>query len=90
MTARPGKRGWLFQPLTMIRQTGTLRAPGGTTTYTFAAIVHRDLPPVKITLTITPQHLLHATACFDAMLREAMKEAEEHSEPTLWKEGATW
>lgn len=86
-----GKPRWLFQPLTMIRQTGTLRVPGGTTTYTFATIVHRDLPPVNMTLTITPQHIIHATACFDETLREAMNEIEkgEPSEPTLWKEGVT-
>jgi hypothetical protein len=65
MSIRASKRGWIFQPLTTIRQTGTERAPGGTTTYTFAAIVHRDLPPVKITLTITPSYHMQTTACFD-------------------------
>jgi hypothetical protein len=78
MTVQRGKQGWLFQPLTLIRQTGTLRAPDGSTTYTFAALVHPDLPPVKLTLTVTVGETLRATACFDETLREAIREEGEH------------
>ena len=70
---------WRFQPLTLIRQTGTLRAPDGSTTYTFVAVVHPDLPPVKLTLTVTTEKTLRATACFDGTVREKTREeGKEH------------
>lgn len=70
---------WLFQPLTLIRQTGTLRAPDGSTIYTFVAVVHPDLPPVKLTLTVITKKTLRTTACFDETIREKTREeGEEH------------
>jgi hypothetical protein len=69
MTVQRGRQGWLFQPLTLIRQTGTLRAPDGSTTYTFVALVHPDLPPVKLTLLVTARETLRATACFDETIQ---------------------
>ena len=80
MTVQRGRQGWLFQPLTLIRQTGTLRALDGSTTYTFVAVVHPNLPPVKLTLTVTAGETLRASACFDATLREAIREEGESHE----------
>jgi hypothetical protein len=74
---RQSRQGWLFQPLTEIRQTGTQRLPDGTTTYTFVAQVHVDLPPVALALTITPEGNLWASACFDETLRDSVAREEE-------------
>lgn len=70
---------WLYQPLTLIRQTGIKRHLDGTTIYLFVAFVRRDLPPVRITLTVTTQQELTSTARFDEHLREmdGLLETEE-------------
>lgn len=74
---RRSKQGWLFQPLTEIRQTGTQRLPDGTTTYSFVAHIHVDLPPVALVLTITPEGNLRTSASFDETLRETVAREEE-------------
>lgn len=58
-----------FQPLTCIRQTGTMRMSDGSITYTFVAQVSRDLPAVAITLRVTPSAALMAGAVFDERVR---------------------
>jgi hypothetical protein len=62
--------------LTCIRQTGIKREWDGTTTYSYALLVSRELPPVVITLTVSPDTSLHAQAHFDAKMREATLEME--------------
>ncbi len=70
------KKRFLFQPLTCIRQTGIKREWDGTTTYSYVLMVHRDLPPVVITLTVSPTPSLSAQATFDAKMSEAVREVE--------------
>ena len=71
---------FVFQPLTCIRQTGIARQGDGTAIYTFVAEVSRDIPAVRLRLTVTPELRLSITACFDEGAREQMSEREGHRE----------
>jgi len=72
---------FLYQPLAFIRQTGTQRYPGGTTTYSFLAQVSKDLAPVTIRLTITPERVLSVSAHFDERMRHALEREQEDERP---------
>ncbi len=65
-----------FPPLTGFRQVGTHRHEDETTTYLYALVVSKELSPIKITLTITPDLTLHVSARFDESLRRTMREGE--------------
>lgn len=79
MTLTTNRRvGLRFQPLTDIRQTGIKRAPDGSVTYRFVARVSPDLPPVRLTLDVTPHAALSVGAEFDEQARRAMEPRDDH------------
>ena len=72
-TQETGKR-FLFQPLSLIRQTGIERGSSGSATYSYRAYVCRDMLPVSIRLTVTPAGALTAHAYFDRTATSLVKE----------------
>jgi hypothetical protein len=71
-----GKKRVRFQPITCIRQTGTTRGWDGTTTYSYTLTVSRDLAPIVITLTVSPDLIVVAQAHVDPTMKEAVSEVE--------------
>ena len=78
MSTTSTKKHLVFLILTCIRQTGIKRIWDGTTTYTYVAMVHKDLPPVALTLTVSPDFVLHVHAHFDAT--QQVSQPEEYQE----------
>ncbi len=86
MSRRPAK-SVAFQRLTCIQQTGTRREANGTICYTFVAEVNRNLPPVQLTLTVSPALVLSVDAVFNERARREMdthpQEEEQAIQPAL-------
>ena len=74
--ASPQQTRIWFPPLTGIRQIGTSRQGDGTTTYLYGVFMNKDMSPVKIVFTISPDLTLHVSANFDETLHQSLREGE--------------